>query len=288
MNIIAIIKNKLNIRRALRSPSVRAKFLGLFFMGIGAYLMLFKKDPVLTRIGFGAVFIGAFTFIIIADKAVPKKLNDAQMLSNMELLYSLTTNLKLKGNGIYIPARGKLSKERVFIPTQEKPTYHLPKLNDEMVFIPEIKDDMVKFNRKGTGKNNSNPNQTTDLGGLFIPPGLELLDTYEKEIGIKVKNIDINELDQYLKVMIHGLDLVNDLSIKKDNGKNVRVKIKHSGYKEICTQVTKDMGKLSEQTGCPICSSVLCAVTRSLGKEVRILQAESKENEISYLLGIGG
>lgn len=278
MKIKRAPRDRISIGRALRSPPIRAKLLGLFFIVIGIYLILFKKDPLYQKIGFGAVFIGAFTFLIITEKTTPKKLNDAQMISNMELIHSIANSLNLKGNGVYIPSGTQLSKERVFIPILEKEKNNIPALDGNMVFIT------VKTAEDLTPHNKTIPAQNV----VLIPPGLELLEAYEKEMGIKIEDIDIDELKRYLQVMIYGLDLINDLSIEREGEKFIKVKIKHSAYKDICDKVTKDMGNVYKQTGCPICSSILCAVTRALGKKVRIHRVDIEDREINYLLRIGG
>ena len=257
----------MSIRRALRNPSVRAKVMGSLIIAMGIYLIIFQNETVYLKIGFGAIFIGLYAIFIITEKTIPKKLDDAQLLSNMELLYSLTNNLDLKGNGLYIPAGGSLSKERVFIPVQEEEKYNLPALDDEMVFV--------------TGTSGSS------LGVVFVPPGLGLLELYEKEMGIKIENIDIDELEQNLQIMIYGLGLIKDLSIKREDNKFIRVKIKHSAYQDICEKI-KNRGKICRQTCCPICSSILCAITRSLGKKVRIQKVDIKDNGITFRLRIGG
>ncbi len=257
----------MSIRRALRSPPLRAKVMGSLFIAIGIYLIIFHNETVYLNIGFGAIFIGLFAIIVIREKTIPKKLNDAQLLSSVELLYSLTNSLDLEGNGLYIPAGSNLSKERVFIPLQEEEKYNLPALDDDTVFV--------------TGTSGSS------LGVVFVPPGLGLLETYEREMGIEIEDIDIDELEQNLQIMIYGLGLIKDLSIKKDGNKFIRVKITHSAYQGICEEI-KNKGKICRQTCCPICSSILCAITRSLGKKVRIQQVDIKDNEISFRLRIGG
>jgi hypothetical protein len=261
-------KFRLNIGRALRSPPIRAKALGLFFIAVGLYLILINKDPEYQEIGFGTVFIGSFIFLVITERTIPKKLSDAYIASNMELINSLVDSLHLKGNGIYIPTSNDLLKERVLIPAQENENIDLPVIKGNSFFIPKTSE--------------------SGLSVVFVPPGLELLDTIEKEMGIKFENIDIDKLGQYLQIMIYGLGLLKSLSIELEDEKFIRVKIKHVAYDDIYTDIVKKMGNLYRQTGCPICSSILCAITRSSGKEVRIQNADIEDNEIIYLLRIGG
>ena len=114
------------------------------------------------------------------------------------------------------------------------------------------------------------------------------MDFYESEFGIKIEDIEIDELGQNLQLISNGLDLVKDMSIKRENDTSIQLKITHSSYNGICKEIEKNMDKLIKQTGCPICSSVLCAITRSLGTQVRIQKVDRKDNEISFRLGIGG
>jgi hypothetical protein len=258
----------MNIGQVLRNPQVRAKVMGSIFIAIGIYLIFLQKESVYLKIGFGAVFIGIFTFFVITERTTPKILYDAQMLSNMELLNSLINNLHLEGNGTYVPASGKLSKERVFIPAQEGEKDYIPELDDNMFFIPK------------TNK--------SSLNVVLVPPGLELLETYEKELGIKTESIQIDELMQYLQIMIYGLDLIRDLSLEREGKEFIRVTITHSQYGDICKKIVNEMRNICRQTGCPICSSILCAVTRALSKKIRIQHVDIKENEISYLLKVEG
>ncbi len=257
----------MSIIRALRTPWVRATVMGALFIAIGIYLIIVQKETTYLKIGFGAVFIGLFAIFVIREKTIPKKINDAQLLSNVELLTSLTDNLDLKGNGLYIPTGGNLSKERVFIPLQEEEKYNLPALDDDTVFV------------SGTSG--------SSLGVVFVPPGLGLLELYEREMGIRIENITIDELEQNLQILIYGLALIKDLSIKREDNTFISVKITHSAYRDICEKIM-NKGNICRQTGCPICSSILCAITRTLGKKVRIQGVEIKDNRISFRLRIGG
>jgi hypothetical protein len=125
----------MSVRLALKNPPMRAKVMGSLFIALGIYLIIFQKEDIYQKIGFGAIFIGLFAIMVITEKSIPKKINDAMLLSSMELLNSITENLDLKGNGLYIPAGGSLTKERVFIPVKEEKSYNLPTLDDDTVFV---------------------------------------------------------------------------------------------------------------------------------------------------------
>lgn len=258
----------MSIRSTLKNPPVRAKVMGSLLIVIGIFLIISHDDSIYLNIGFGAVFIGIFAIFVITEKTVPKKINNAQLLSNMEFLHSLTNNLDLNGNGLYIPAGGNLTKERVFIPLQDEEKYNLPPLDNNSVFI--------------TGTSGSS------LGVVLVPPGLGLLDLYEREFGINIEDIEIDELGQNLQMITHGLDLVKDLSIKSEDKAHIRLKITPSKNNDICEGIVKNREKMCKQAGCPICSSILCAITRSLGKKIRIQELDRKDKEVIFKLKIGG
>jgi hypothetical protein len=179
----------------------------------------------------------------------------------------LINSLGLNGNGIYIPVSENLSKERIFIPVYEEESYELPVIDDETVFI--------------TGTSGSS------LGFVFIPPGLGLMELYEREMNIKFNDVNVEELAQHLQIMNHGLNLVKDLSIKKINDSRINLIITKAIDYYVCENNVNDMDNLCIKTGCPICSSILCAITRSIDSKVKIEQVDIKDGRIYFTLKIG-
>jgi hypothetical protein len=271
------------------SYQVRPKLTGLFFILIGLALIMSREDSLFQKIGFSAIFIGIFLIFIVTEKAIPKVLFDAQMLSNMELLHSIIKDQKLKGNGIYIPTGKNLSKERVFVPILENNNQYNFKLKDDTVFITEIEVGALSKDRSVilSNSNDTSPFKKTDVGVVFAPPGLEILESIEGEKGKTTKDLNIGELEKYLQIMIGGFEIIRDLSIKMDGEKNISVVITHLNYKDVCSKIYKDMGIICRQTGCPICSSILCALTRSLNKKIRIEDVKVKNELVEYKLKIG-
>jgi len=289
MDIVKTIRNTLNIGRALRNPPIRAKTLGILFIIMGAYFMVFMEGSLYLNIGIGAIFIGLFTFFMISEQTVLKKISDSQLYSNTELHHSLLHHLNVRGSAIYLPAGGKLSKERVFIPTEEMKGFDIPEVDDTVVFITGTKVEGLTSDGAATWAlyDESSFSSGTGLGVVCVPPGFELLETFESELDCEIENMDLDELEKRLRIMSYGLDLIKDLSIKKMSDKFIRMNIIHSTHAEVCKRIVSNMENICKQTGCPICSSVLCALTRALGKKLRIQKVEINEYEVRYLLGIG-
>jgi hypothetical protein len=252
---------RFDFSNVLREQRIKAKLMGIVFIVMGVYLIA-TQEQIYIKIGFGAIFIGLFAIFVITEKAVPQKLNEAQLLSNMELLRSLSANLNLEGNGVYIPATGNLTKEKVFIPLQEDKNYTLS-TSEDIFFVTNL--------------------HGSSLGVIFPPPGLALLDIYEKEMNIKIKSITFEELEQRFQMFCRSMGLLKNLSLKKDD-EVIIVKITHSRYKDLCQRIRMDMSDICRQVCCPLCSLILCALTRALGTKVRIQHVESKNNTVELTL----
>lgn len=279
----------MNVRILNWNYQIRVKLTGLLFLMIGIALILSRNDSVYQKIGFGAIFIGIYTIFVITEDSIPKILFDSQMISNMKSLYSIINSENLEGNGIYIPAGKNISNERVFIPALYNQEQGSPIINGDTVFIRGIEVEAISQDEPFNISFSSNapPSKEVNIGGVFFPPGLELLESVEREKEKTFKNMNIEELEKNLQIMIHGLDLFRSLTIKIDNEKEIRFIIIHSIYKDVCSKIFQDMGKICRQTGCPICSSILCALTRALDKKVRIEDVRVKNDLIEYKLRIG-
>jgi hypothetical protein len=125
------------------------------------------------------------------------------------------------------------------------------------------------------------------MGAVLIPPGLELLETIEREKGSTTKELNIVELEKFLQIMSSGLEIIKDLTLKMNGEQNISFTITHLNYKDVCLKINKDMGIICRQTGCPICSSILCALTRSLNKKIKIEDVNLENDQVEYKLKIG-
>ena len=167
---------------------------------------------------------------------------------------------------------GKPADVRVFIPLKEMPSERVPEADD--VF------------HTGSGD--------TAMGISLAPPGLALMRKLEEELDISFSNTGVQELEQYLRSEALTASLVKDVNLKVDLPKkgrgNGRLIVRPREHLELCQRSDGEMRGLCRTLGCPICSSLLCALCLSSGRKVRVLSAKwnGKKGEMTYELALEG
>jgi len=107
-------------------------------------------------------------------------------------------------------------------------------------------------------------------GIRLTAPGLGLVNLFESELGTSFAKVDINYLQNNLpKLFIEGLEIAEDLEINV-LGNAIHVKITESIYKDFCNEVRRLSSDVCNRVGCPLCSSIACALTRATGNPVII------------------
>jgi hypothetical protein len=177
-------------------------------------------------------------------------------------LVRLFNGMELKGNGIYIPASGRLSEDRVYIPAEQKPL-PLPKLASEQVLIVGT-----------TGPS---------MGLSIVPPGMGMINRIEQDTGREFKDDDLSEIAEALERISKGTGLIGSISARS-KGDRISLQITHSKFLEVCQDSWEDDPELHLKVGCPGCSSVLCAVTRISRSPIRIIRSERKGKKVLYEL----
>jgi hypothetical protein len=108
-----------------------------------------------------------------------------------------------------------------------------------------------------------NPN-----GILVAPPGLGLLDQFEKELRKDITKINLNELCESLpQTILENFQLAKEIEIKNEEDQ-VYLKISDCVYEGLYGQ--KQNLKSVHQLGSPLVSAVACAIAKSTGKIVTI------------------
>ena len=125
----------------------------------------------------------------------------------------------------------------------------------------------------------------TEIGVSFVPPGKSLLDRFEAELGVLFTDVAPEELEQYLRSHITTAGLVRDINIKLDH-EGARVIITQGDHLPLCETAQDRYHGLCATIGCPVCSSILCALCLSTGNRVRIETEkwDGRRNQIIYHL----
>lgn len=229
----------------------------LLFSGISALAVsILSESTILAFIGLGLTFWGALLIYLKNEIYIKSKLLDSTVLSSLENLDKIITELDIKGKAIYLPPEYLKDFKSGIAYISKKKELEIPSVDE----VSEAK----TFSK--------NPH------GIFLtPPGLSLTNLFEKELGTDFVRADLPTLQKDMpKLFIENLEIAQDLQIEKQ-GNIVNVKITDSIYKDFCIEARK-LQNICGQIGCPISSAIACALARATGKPVTIEKDETSED----------
>jgi len=125
-----------------------------------------------------------------------------------------------------------------------------------------------------------------DPEGIVIsPPGLGLVDQFEKELRMNLTKIDIKDLCEILpKIILENLQLAKEVAMEIEE-KQVHLKVTDSLYKNMYYEADLQSIRF---IGSPLESAIACAIAQSTGKIVTIQESkihpESDTVEVIYRL----
>ena len=219
-------------------PHIRAKIIGIIIIAIGiAFLVNLTSFSL--KVGFAFILIGIIMIFLITERSIPKKISDAQIEGNLDVVKSITEKLNLKGNAVFLPKSHILSEERIFIPLTKSDNVKLPFIDTDLVFL--------------TGMDG------TSLGIAVPPSGLKLLNEVEKEAAFE--HTKLEDIQEQLQTFV-GMDLLKSVSFKKQKN-NWNLELEKPSF---CTHDEI----ACNQFPCPTCSAVLSAITRASKKKLWI------------------
>jgi len=183
---------------------------------------------------------------------VKASLLDSTAISSLKTIDQIITDLNYKGKAIYLSPR------------------YLKDLKDAKVFIPS-KNSLVMPPAEEVAKEKiflKNPQ-----GMCLTPPGLDLVNLYENELGKDFAKVDLSYLQNNLpKLLIEDLEIAQDLELNIEDNM-IKAKITGSVYRNLCSEVRR-LPNICGSVGCPLCSSIAIALTRATGSPVIIEKIE--------------
>lgn len=242
------LSNQTHTRKRKRNPPKTVAYTLLLSGTIALLTSIVFSSSILAFTGLGLTFWGALLLYVKPTEYVKVNIFNSTTLSLLKSIDQIITNLKYKGKAIYLPPRYLKDPKsgKVFISSKKN------------VVIPPI--DKVAEER-GLLK--------TPKGIFLTPPGLDLANLYENELGKPFTKINLNYLQNNLpRVFVENLEIAEDLEINPENN-FIRVKIKGSINKNLCNE-TRELKNIHDSIGCPICSSIAIALTRTTGKPITI------------------
>jgi len=263
----------------MKRPDLALRMGGVAVLLVGVLLIiivgdLFSISPVevperardlSANAGFGLLLIGLFAVFLYSSRAFPEEYTEAFLITEGQNMGRYLSSLNLEGNGIYMPARGRLTAERVFVPLEKK----------EME-VPPVADGTV-FNSGALGPS---------LGVSLIPPGKGLVDVVDSNSSSNFADHSISEGTEAMEKLGKGTGMFGRISLR-DRGGVLELRITHTRFRGLCDQLWEEYGDLHRQVGCPACSAVLCAAARLVKSDLRILDAKREEREVIYELRRG-
>jgi hypothetical protein len=245
---------KLELKKFKSIPSVK---IGLAFTIPGVLALVFsvlENSNILAFIGLGLTFWGALFFFIKPVKYVHSSLLDSTATATYKTIDRILKDLKIKGKGYYIPPYPK----NVYLPD------YLKGLKDPVVFISADAGGMPSIEELAKSKFIlENPN-----GVCVAPPGLGLLEQFERELKKDLTKLKLTDLSETLPpLIVESLGLAKEMEINIKNN-YVYIKIFDSTYKNLYAD--EENLKSVHFLGCPLISAIACVLAKVSGKTVTI------------------
>jgi hypothetical protein len=239
---------RLKLQRQKGKPSA---FTGFSFICLGIFmtaLSILYESSLLMFSGLAITIWGSLLLYLRPTRYIRSILLDSTVLSSLEALDQLLNGLEYKGKAIYLPPKllKELKGDKVFIPK-----------NDAITVPPINEVEMQKIFAE-------NPN------GIYItPPGAALTNLFEEELGKNFSDVSLNYLMENLpKVFVENLELAKKCEFSYKD-KKVTAKLTKVSYHMLCERLC-GKSKICDTIGCPFCSAIACAITKTIGKPIVI------------------
>jgi len=251
----------------------------MLLLGIVALLAsVIYTSSILAFIGLGLVFWGAILLYVEPEEHIRKVILDALILPSLTTLNQIVQELDYQGDATYLPPR--------YFQNPENSKIYMPKQKDAHLPTPE---------QIQTHENQAFIKNPQAL--LLTPPGAELTRLFEKRLKTSFNNVDLNYLQQNLpRLFIEDLEIAENLEIEilpqqvlavRTSDSSSLVQAEHYTVHvritdPICKEICEESNKLTHtcgRIGCPICSSIGCALTRATGAPVMIETAQTSKTE---------
>lgn len=191
--------------------------------------------------GVGGIFLGVVVFTFSTSDYIKYDAFKAVVLPYVEFGRKIVEMLDLRNRAVYIPPYSNLPEGGVFIPLHENFDLDLAKLDDNTMFITDV-------------------GREKEMGLLLNPLGKELMKMYESYSEIDFANAGLHVVEN-ASAVLRSLGLVKSVTVEEGEG---RIMVYVDGVKiDICS-------KTCEQIACPVCSSILLSIAKSLQELVLV------------------
>lgn len=198
--------------------------------------------------GVGGIFLGVVVFTFSTSDYIKYDAFKAVVLPYVEFGRKIVEMLDLRNRAVYIPPYSNLPEGGVFIPLHENFDLDLAKLDENTMFITDV-------------------GREKEMGLLLNPLGKELMKMYESYSEIDFANAGLHVVEN-ASAVLRSLGLVKSVTVEEGKG---RIMVYVDGVKiDICS-------KTCEQIACPVCSSILLSIAKSLQELVLVEEFKIKD-----------
>lgn len=226
---------------------------GAILIAIGAVLT-FKGavdgEQSMINAGMGGVFLGVVVLTFSTSDYIKYDAFKAVVLPYVELSRNLANALGLRSKAVYIPPYSNLPDGGVFIPLHEDFDLDLAKLDRNTMFITDV-------------------GREKEMGLLLTPLGKELMRMYEEYSEIDFTNAGLNAVEN-ASAVLRSLGLAKSVAAE-ESGEKIKVYV---------GGVRMDCSITCEQIACPVCSSVLLSIAKSLQELIAVEEFKVDEGFI--------
>ena len=249
-------------RKIVKSPVTLAIYFMAAVGGISLLFSIVTGSSILAFIGLGLIFWGALLLFIRPRKYVRSDLMDSTALSSLKTVDRVMTEFGYNQRAIYIP-RQNPEKVIAFVPQNTLTDFSKLKDIKDQTFIDDPK------------------------GITIIPPGLELSNLIERELGIEFGKTSLKTLSERLpKLLTEDLEIFQNFEMKVEDN-TVHIKFEEPIYSELCKKL-RDCTSICSSLGCPICSAMACVLAQASGKPVAfdkdVRSSDGRTTESTYMI----
>lgn len=246
------------IKHRLKPPEVIA-YLLLSMGSIAIVLSFIFTSFILAFTGLGLTFWSVLLVFLKTTRYVKADIFETTPISSLRSIDQVIAHFNCEGKGIYLPQRylKEFKGGKVFIPLKKE------------IFIPSVEE--VAKEKVFL----ENPH-----GICLTPSGLSLLNLFERKLGTDFSSVDVDYLVSNLpKLFIEDLEIAEDFEINPVRDM-IHVRITGSIYNNMCREVRK-LSNVCKSFGCPLCSSIACALAKATGKPIVIEKNDlSKDGKV--------
>ena len=205
------------------------------------------------NVGIGGIFLGIIVLTFSTSDYIKYDAFKAMVLPYFQLCKGLINSLELKSKAVYIPAYGNLPEGGIFIPLHDNFDLDLAKLDENSFFITDV-------------------GREREMGLFLAPLGKDLMKMYETYSETDFTNAGLHAVEN-ASVTLKSLGLAGSVVVEE---KEEEIRVLVGGVK------TKICSKTCEQVACPICSSVLLSIAKSI-QELIVVEGFKIEIEHGYV-----